>query len=94
MAKKKFKYSLFIDTEEQIANCCGLTGIGGLNVEPFDKEVSDVVQDEIGTAVIATTITKQVKEIKALKERGFVALKKFKNPSTGNIVTIWYRKPT
>lgn len=92
MAKKKFKYSLYIKENEEITRCCGLVGIGGLVADFFDDNEVDLVQDNISTAILATTVPSQVHEIKALKERGFKALKKFKNPSTGRIVTIWYRK--
>lgn len=93
MAKRKFKYTLVVSDEEEITRCCGLTGIGGLAASLFDEAVLDIVHEDITTAILATTVPSQSKVVKALKERGFVALKKFRNSSTGNMVTIWYRKP-
>lgn len=72
---------------ENLRGCCGITEVYDLNTEDADRYFSET------KACIATTIAEQRREISALKRLGFKAVKRFKNPETGNNVTLWYRGP-
>jgi len=72
--------------------CCGMMRLVEVNDNTEAVDVSDHLYEAEGKYVLATTINSDKAGIAALKKNRFKALAKFRNPGTGNMVTIWGRK--
>lgn len=65
--------------------CCGLYEIGGF-ADPYKVNLEEYKS----FGKIATTIASQKAGIEWLKANGFTVVSKFKNPNSGNIVSLWF----
>jgi c-di-GMP-binding flagellar brake protein YcgR len=81
--------------------CCGIRAHAGLSVLSEDEEdlVNDIVDFDgdlrmySHQAHLVSTNNGQKEEAKRLKQLRFKAVAKFRNPRTGNMITIWLKKP-
>lgn len=74
--------------------CCGLYEVGNLEAGNEEYHSEDDIKDENKRhALFATTITGQKNEVKRLKALGFRKITSWKNKSTKNQVTLWFKKP-
>lgn len=74
-------------------DCCGLDEIYDLTTAPVSPWNAGF-NTKTRMAYIATTIPCQRKEIRALRAAGFKSKGSWRNPNSGNTVTLWVRMPT
>jgi hypothetical protein len=79
-------------------NCCGAVEIGNFGWQGADLEdtalkglLQEALNQNKGYA-ICTTVPSQTEAVKRLKLARFEVLAKFRNPNTGNQVTMWGRE--
>ena len=76
---------------------CGCVEIGDFagSVETIFtdlKSIERTCKGENWGLLTATTIPSQLNAVEALKQRKFKIVKRFKNPNTGNWVTVWMKR--
>lgn len=84
--------------KHDFSQCCGAVEIGGFGwtgVEVIDTELNALLQEALANNkgyAICTTIAQQTAAVQRLKAAKFQVLVKFRNPNTGNQVTMWGRE--
>jgi hypothetical protein len=83
---------------QNINYCCGLEEVGPLDAVdqegPWDYHDEDKIKrTNDRKALFATTVPHQKEEVKRLKALGFRKITSWRNKSTKNQVTLWFKKP-
>lgn len=81
---------------EQFPECCGLNVISDLwDMTSIDlKRAVAEARCERRGGIIAVTATGQSGEASKLRANGFKDLREFRNPNTGNTLTVWFLELT
>lgn len=83
----------------ELEGCCGVKVFydfsrpDAFDDRPLKARLTAAVESEADGGIgIATTIPSQRNAVKALRSLGFKVIKRFKNPTTRNTISMWMRK--